>query len=82
MNRTMYGVYSPKSRGLPMVLFQSKWHAEGWMERLPDYRTDDYFIKRVQVINEKSAKVFEIKEHLGYKSKPFRRIRSLKEIAS
>lgn len=83
MRGTAFGIYSNKSRGLPMVIFKQKWHAEAWIDgslRTFGGSWNDYHIKRIHLERDNSLKVFHVSEDLGYKTKPFRKLRSLKEI--
>lgn len=66
MKKIAYGVFSSKSRGLPIAIFNSKWHAEDYAEGRK-HRLRKLFVKRIW-LETADKQVYTVVDHLGFKS--------------
>lgn len=67
MKKVAYGVFTSKSRGLPIAIFNSKWHAEGYIESRSGWRARKMFAKRIW-LETTDKQVYTVVDHVGYSS--------------
>lgn len=66
MKKIAYGVFTNKSRGLPIAIFNSKWHAQGYIDGRPSWRARRMYAQRIW-LETADKKVFTVVDHIGYK---------------
>ena len=67
VRKIAYGIFTSRSRGLPVAVFNSKWHAEGYMQSLIAHKARGMHIKRIWFATE-DKHVFTVSRHLSYRT--------------
>jgi len=67
MKKVAYGVFTSKSRGLPIAIFSSKWHAQSYIEGRTGWLSRKMVAKRIW-LETADKSVFTVVEHTGYRT--------------